>query len=95
MPWKGQNRTTGAVVMIAQSVAELLAYHVRLTDEGINHMYLKVYVPRLQCAYGGATVAFSALMSPMSRRFVAELGRSIARHPIRVVLFRNGSAKAT
>jgi hypothetical protein len=38
--------------MIAQSVAELLADHVRLTVEGIDRMDLNVYVPRLQCAYG-------------------------------------------
>jgi hypothetical protein len=30
--------------MIAQSVAELLADHVRLTVEGIDRMYLNVYV---------------------------------------------------
>ena len=31
--------------MIAQTVAELLADHVRLTVEGIDRMYLNVYVP--------------------------------------------------
>jgi hypothetical protein len=31
--------------MIAQSVAELLAHHVRLPVEGIDRMYLNVYVP--------------------------------------------------
>ena len=34
-------------MMIAQSVAELLADHVRLTVEGIDRMYLNVCVPRL------------------------------------------------
>ena len=85
--------------MIAQTVAELLADHVRLTVEGIDRMYLNVYVPRLQCAYGavsffrdhrGQPLASSALMSPMSRRFVAELDRFIARHQLPVVLFRKG-----
>jgi hypothetical protein len=70
--------------MIAQSVAGLLADHFRLTVEGIDRMYLNVYVPWLQCAYGavsffrdhrGQPLASSALMSPMSRRFVAELDR--------------------
>ena len=88
--------------MIAQSVAELLADHVRLTVEGIDRMYLNVYVPRLQCAYGavsffrdhrGQPLASSALMSPMSRRFVAELDRFIARHRLPVVLFRKGQRK--
>jgi len=88
--------------MIAQTVAELLADHVRLTVEGIDRMYLNVYVPRLQCAYGtvsffrdhrGQPLASSALMSPMSRRFVAELDRFIARYQLPLVLFRKGQRK--
>ena len=75
--------------MIAQTVAELLADHVRLTVEGIDRLYLNVYVPRLQCASGAVSffrdhrrqpLASTALMSPMSRRFVAELDRFVARH---------------
>jgi hypothetical protein len=65
-------------------------------------MYLNVYVPRLQCTYGavsffrdhrGQPLASSALMSPMSRRFVAALDRFIARHQLPVVLFRKGRRK--
>jgi hypothetical protein len=67
--------------MISQTVAELLAGHVRLMVEGIDRMYLNVYMPR------------SALMSPVSRRFVAELDRFIARHQLPVVLFREGQRK--
>jgi hypothetical protein len=44
--------------MITQNVAAILADHVRLTVEGIDRMYLNVYVPRLQCTYGA--VSFSA-----------------------------------
>ena len=88
--------------MIAQTVAELLADRVRLTVEGIDRMYLNVYVPRLQCAYGavsffrdhrGQPLASSALMSPMSRRFVTELDRFVARHRLSVVLFGKGQRK--
>ena len=88
--------------MMSQTVAELLADHVRLTVEGIDRMYLNVYVPRLQCAYGavsffrdhrGQPLPSSALMSPMNRRFVAELDRFIARHQLPVVLFRKGQRK--
>jgi hypothetical protein len=88
--------------MIPQSVAALLANHVRLTVEGIDRMYLNVYVPRLQCAYGAVSffrdhrrqpLASSAVMSPMSRRFVAELDRFVARHQLPVVLFRKGQRK--
>jgi hypothetical protein len=34
--------------MIAQSVAEILGKHVSLSVEGIDRMYLNVYVPTLQ-----------------------------------------------
>src|SRR6516165_3767054 len=88
--------------MIAQNVAELLADHVRLTVEAIDRMYLNVYVPRLQWTYGvvsffrdhrGQPLASSALMSPMSRGFVAELDRFAARHRVPVVLFVKGQRK--
>ena len=38
--------------MVAPSVAEILGDHVRLTVEGIDRMYLNLYVPALQSAYG-------------------------------------------
>jgi hypothetical protein len=38
--------------MIAQSVAEIIGRHVRLTVEGIDRMYLNVFVPGLQYARG-------------------------------------------
>jgi hypothetical protein len=34
--------------MIAQSVAEIVSHHVRLMVEGIDRMYLNVFVPGLQ-----------------------------------------------
>jgi hypothetical protein len=34
--------------MTAKSVAEIVKHHVRLTVEGIDRMYLNVYVPGLQ-----------------------------------------------
>lgn len=43
-PWKGQNQTAEAGRMIAQSVAGVLADHLRLTVEGIDRMYLNVYI---------------------------------------------------
>ena len=33
--------------MIAQSVADILNHHVKLTVEGIDRMYLNVFVPRI------------------------------------------------
>jgi hypothetical protein len=88
--------------MIAPSVAEILGNHVRLTVEGIDRMYLNIYVPRLQCAYGAVSffrdhrrqpLASSALMGQMSRRFVAELDCFIARHRLPLVLFAKGQRK--
>jgi hypothetical protein len=38
--------------MIAQSVAEIVKRHVTLTVEGIDRMYLNVYVPGLQYEHG-------------------------------------------
>ena len=66
--------------MIAQNVAEIISRHVRLTVEGIDRMYLNVFVPGLQYEQGiirffrehrGQPLPSAALMSPMTRRFVA------------------------
>src|SRR5438132_484670 len=79
---KRQNRTTGAGGMIAQSVADILNHHVKLSVEGIDRMYLNVFVPRLQHEAGivgffrehrGQPLPSAALMQPMSRAFVAKL----------------------
>jgi len=87
---------------IAQSVAEVLKNHVTLEVEGIDRMYLNVYVPQLQCEQGVAQFfrvhrnqpwASSALMSPMSRRFVAALERFVEEEGIEVVQFRKGQRK--
>jgi hypothetical protein len=42
--------------MIAQSVADILGNHVKLSVEGIDRMYLNVYVPRLQTEQGNRKV---------------------------------------
>src|SRR5437764_1683805 len=77
---KRQNRTTGAGAMIAQSVADILRHHVKLAIEGIDRMYLNVFVPRLQHEMGivgffrehrGQPLPSAALMQPMSRAFEA------------------------
>jgi hypothetical protein len=68
--------------MIAQSVAEIISRHVQLTVEGIDRMYLNVFVPGLQYEQGivqffrthrGQPLPSAALMSPMTRDFVAKL----------------------
>ena len=61
---------------IAPRVAQILEKHVTLEVEGIDRMYLNVYVPRLQWEQGvvgffqrhlGQPVASSALMAPRTR----------------------------
>lgn len=87
---------------IAQSVAEVLGEHVVLEVEGIDRMYLNVYVPQLQCEHGVVEFfrehrkqpwASSALMTPITRRFVASLEGYIQEHGIEVVQFRKGQRK--
>ena len=61
--------------MIAQSVADILRDRVKLSVEGIDRMYLNVYVPRLQTEQGivwffrqhrGQPIPSAALMGPMT-----------------------------
>ena len=88
--------------MIAQSVAEIVSHHVRLTVEGIDRMYLNVFVPGLQYEQGivrffrehrGQPLPSAALMSPMTRRFVAQLEDFVSERQIPVVQFCKGQRK--
>src|SRR6266481_4334515 len=90
--------------MIADSVAEIIKRHVRLTVEGIDRMYLNVYVPGLQYEHGinrffryhrGQPLPSAALMSPMTRSFVAALEDFAAQHEIPLVQFEKGQRKDT
>jgi hypothetical protein len=67
---------------IAWTVAEVLKEHVTLEVEGIDRMYLNVYVPALQRAGGvasffrfhrGHRFASSALMDPITKAFLAQM----------------------
>src|SRR5262249_8491196 len=96
--------TIGAGGMIAHSVAEIVKHHVRLTVEGIDRMYLNVYVPGLQYEQGivrffrdhrGQPLPSAALMSPMTRNFVAALEDFAARHEIWLVQVEKGQRKET
>jgi DNA-binding HxlR family transcriptional regulator len=88
--------------MIAQSVADILTNHVKLSVEGIDRMYLNVYVPWLQTEQGtvrffrdhrGQPLPSAVLMQPMSRHFVAALEGFVARHEVPLVKFRKGERK--
>ena len=87
---------------IPRSVAEILSEHVTLELEGIDRMYLNVYVPRLQREAGvagffrfhrGHRFASSVLMDPISKVFVGKLEAFAAQHAIPVVTFRKGERK--
>src|SRR6516164_11243931 len=88
--------------MIAQSVAEILADHVTLSVEGIDRLYLNVYVPRLQAELGivgffrhhrGQPLPSGALMAPISRRFVAALEAFATEQGLTIVQFRKKQRK--
>src|SRR3982751_924129 len=87
---------------VSRSVAEVLADHVTLEVEGIDRMYLNVYIPGLQREQGvagffrfhrGHQFVSSALMDPISKTFVAALEEHARREEIPVVQFRKGQRK--
>ena len=54
--------------MVAQSVAEILRNHVSLSVEGIDRMYLNVYVPTLQRDDGSVLTEFPAIATWLARK---------------------------
>ena len=87
---------------VPRSVADVLAEHVTLEVEGIDRMYLNVYVPGLQREQGvasffrfhrGHRFASSALMDPISKTFVAALEAFARQEKIPVIPFRKGQRK--
>ena len=87
---------------VPRSVSEGLANHVSLEVEGIDRMYLNVYVPQLQRDTGvagffryhqGYQFVSSALMDPISKRFVAAMEAFAKQEQVPVVQFRKGQRK--
>ena len=85
-----------------RSVSEVLANHVSLETEGIDRMYLNVYVPQLQRDTGvagffryhhGYQFVSSALMDPISKGFIAEMEAFAKQEQVPVVQFRKGSGR--
>jgi hypothetical protein len=64
--------------MIAQSVAEIISRHVKLTVEGIDRMYLNVYVPDLQYERK-RPMCRSQPANPIARRASADRQQSTRR----------------
>ena len=87
---------------VARTAAEVLAEHTTLELECIDRMYLNVYVPMLQSGAGAACffrrirgnpVPSSALMGPMTRRFVAAIERYAAAEGVDLVRFERFERK--
>jgi hypothetical protein len=87
---------------LPRTVAEVLRDHVTLEIEGIDRMYLNVYVPALQRAGGvasffrfhrGHQFASSALMDPITKSFIAEMERFAKRENVPMVTFEKGQRK--
>ena len=88
--------------MVAQSVAKILADHVSLSVEGIDRMYLNVYVPHLQYELGvasffkfhrGHTFASSALMVPMTEAFTRKMEEFAVSRTIPLITFARHQRK--
>jgi hypothetical protein len=84
------------------SVAEVLSSHVVLELEGIDRMYLNMYVPRLQTVEGvlgfirrhrGHKVASTAMVEPITRAFVAGIERFVSANGIPLLNFEKGQRK--
>ena len=87
---------------LPQSVAEILKEHVTLEVEGIDRMYLNVYIPQLQReggvasffrAHRGHLFASSVLMDPISKTFVAAMERFATENQVPLLTFRKGERK--
>jgi len=87
---------------LPRSVAEVLKELVTLEVEGIDRMYLNVYVPQLQREQGvasffrvhrGHPFASSVLMDPIIKSFVAALEKFARREEVPVVQFHKRQRK--
>jgi hypothetical protein len=90
------------VMTLPRSAADVLADHVLFEIEAIDRMYLNLYQPRLQHGAGvaaffvghrGHRFASSALMAPMTRAFVADIGHFTAARGLDLVRFAPGQRK--
>ena len=81
------------------SLAGILRSHVTLEVEGIDRMYLNVYMPRLQSPAGvawylqhqcGAVCPSSVMLQPISTAFVKNMEAFTDAHQIPVITFRKG-----
>jgi hypothetical protein len=89
-------------LQLPHTVADILRKHVTLEVEGIDRMYLNVYMPRLQTDFGvagffrkhrGALFASSVLMDAITKPFIQAIERYAKRRAIPVVTFARNQRK--
>lgn len=94
--------TNEALMSLPHTVTDGLKNHVTLEVEGIDRMYLNVYVPRLQTDAGvascwrfhrGHRFASSVLMDPMSKKFLGKLEDYAEEHGVPVLPFAKHERK--
>jgi hypothetical protein len=87
---------------ITPNVATIPKDHVTLEVEGIDRMYLNVYVPRLQIVEGvrgfirrhrGHPVPSTRMVEPITRRFVAAIEKFVHDHALPLISFEKGQRK--
>jgi hypothetical protein len=87
---------------VPKTVADVLRDHVTLAVEGIDRMYLNVYVPQLQRELGvvgflrnhrGHPFASSALLAPISEAFIEAIEAFTDTQDIPLLTFTKGQRK--
>ncbi len=87
---------------VPRTVGAILSEHTTLEVEGIDRMYLNVYVPPLQHEGGvarffrthrGHPVVSSVLMAPISKAFVAAIETFATTHHVPLITFAKDERK--
>ena len=87
---------------LPRSVAEVISEHVTLEVEGIDRLYLNIFVPKLQYESGvvsffrnhrGHTFASSALMDPITKDFIRRIDEFTVQAGIPLLTFHKGERK--
>jgi len=87
---------------LPRTVSDILREHVTLETEGIDRMYLNVYVPILQREQGiswffrahrGHAFASSALMAPITKAFVAQIEAFADQEGVSLITFEKHQRK--
>lgn len=87
---------------LPRTVAEVLGEHVTLEHEGIDRMYLNVFIPGLQYEKGvasffkfhrGHKFASSALMVPITEAFIKRVEQFVGRQNVPLITFEKDQRK--